>query len=67
MDGKEFFRQARSRLSYEQFSSFLANIKELNAQKQTREETLRKADEIFGEENKDLYLSFQGLLNRNMR
>ncbi|KAJ0257162.1 hypothetical protein HA466_0080750 [Hirschfeldia incana] len=67
MDGKEFFRQARSRLSYEQFSSFLANIKELNAQKQTREDTLRKADEIFGEENKDLYLSFQGLLNRNMR
>ncbi|CAA7056731.1 unnamed protein product [Microthlaspi erraticum] len=67
MDGKEFFRQARSRLSYEQFSAFLANIKELNAQKQTREETLRKADEIFGEDNKDLYLSFQGLLNRNMR
>nr|VDD42651.1 unnamed protein product [Brassica oleracea] len=67
MDGKEFFRQARSRLSYEQFSAFLANIKELNAQKQTREETLMKADEIFGEENKDLYLSFQGLLNRNMR
>ncbi|EFH66429.1 hypothetical protein ARALYDRAFT_471850 [Arabidopsis lyrata subsp. lyrata] len=67
MDGKEFFRQARSRLSYEQFSSFLANIKELNAQKQTREETLRKADEIFGGDNKDLYLSFQGLLNRNMR
>lgn len=27
----------RSRLSYEQFSAFLANIKELNAQKQTRE------------------------------
>ncbi|CAI0555568.1 unnamed protein product, partial [Linum tenue] len=37
IDGKEFFRQARSRLSYEQFSAFLANIKELNAQKQTRE------------------------------
>ncbi|KAL2326113.1 hypothetical protein Fmac_025171 [Flemingia macrophylla] len=27
----------RSRLSYKQFSAFLANIKELNAQKQTRE------------------------------
>ncbi|KAK7313956.1 hypothetical protein VNO77_39163 [Canavalia gladiata] len=67
IDGKEFFRQARSRLSYEQFSAFLANIKELNAQKQTREETLRKADEIFGSDNKDLYLSFQGLLNRNAR
>ncbi|KAM3684260.1 uncharacterized protein At4g15545 [Castanea sativa] len=67
IDGKEFFRQARSRLSYEQFSAFLANIKELNAQKQTREETLRKAEEIFGTDNKDLYLSFQGLLNRNVR
>ncbi|CAA2987471.1 Interactor of constitutive active ROPs 2 [Olea europaea subsp. europaea] len=65
IDGKEFFRQARSRLSLEQFSAFLANIKELNAQKKSREETLRKAEEIFGMENKDLYLSFQGLLNRN--
>ncbi|KAK4253491.1 hypothetical protein QN277_010155 [Acacia crassicarpa] len=65
IDGKEFFRQARSRLSYEQFSAFLANIKELNAQKQTREETLRKAEEIFGTDNKDLFLSFQGLLSRN--
>ncbi|XP_057950069.1 uncharacterized protein At4g15545-like isoform X2 [Malania oleifera] len=65
IDGKEFFRQARSRLSYEQFSAFLANIKELNAQKQSREETLRKAEMIFGTENKDLYLSFQGLLNRS--
>ncbi|KAL3737429.1 hypothetical protein ACJRO7_026229 [Eucalyptus globulus] len=66
IDGKEFFRQARTRLSYEQFSAFLANIKELNAQKQTREETLRKAEEIFGTDSKDLYLSFQGLLNRNV-
>uniref|UniRef100_A0A5B7AG46 At4g15545-like C-terminal domain-containing protein n=1 Tax=Davidia involucrata TaxID=16924 RepID=A0A5B7AG46_DAVIN len=66
IDGKEFFRQARSRLSYEQFSAFLANIKELNAQKQSREETLKKAEQIFGVHNKDLYLSFQGLLNRNI-
>ncbi|KAK2972006.1 hypothetical protein RJ640_005026 [Escallonia rubra] len=56
----------RSQLSFEQFSAFLANIKELNAQKQSREETLRKAEEIFGTDNKDLYLSFQGLLNRNI-
>lgn len=66
IDGKEFFRQARSRLSYEQFGAFLANIKELNAQRQSREETLRKAEEIFGTDNKDLYLSFQGLLNRSL-
>ncbi|XP_019082726.1 PREDICTED: uncharacterized protein At4g15545-like [Camelina sativa] len=65
IDGKEFFRQVRSRLSYEQFKAFLATIKELNAQRQTREETLRKADEIFGTENKDLYLSMQGFLNKN--
>ncbi|KAG8097720.1 hypothetical protein GUJ93_ZPchr0013g34513 [Zizania palustris] len=66
IDGKEFFRQARSRLSYEQFGAFLANIKELNAHKQSREDTLKKAEEIFGPDNKDLYLSFQGLLNRSM-
>ncbi|XP_038971612.1 uncharacterized protein At4g15545-like isoform X2 [Phoenix dactylifera] len=95
IDGKEFFRQARSvyasghaivdylmpicykaipmlvhfrsRLSYEQFGAFLANIKELNAHKQSREETLKKAEEIFGRDNKDLYVSFQSLLNRSLR
>nr|XP_010942390.1 uncharacterized protein At4g15545 isoform X1 [Elaeis guineensis] len=66
IDGKEFFRQARSRLSYEQFGAFLANIKELNTHRQSREETLKKAEEIFGTDNKDLYVSFQGLLNRNL-
>ncbi|CAO2178112.1 unnamed protein product [Urochloa humidicola] len=66
VDGKEFFRQARNRLSYEQFAAFLANIKELNAHRQSREETLRKADEIFGAENKDLFMSFQGLLSRRL-
>ncbi|KAL8209886.1 hypothetical protein R6Q57_006618 [Mikania cordata] len=65
VDGKEFFRQVRSRLSYEQFSAFLANVKELNSQKQSKEETLRKADEIFGPENKDLYAIFEGLITRN--
>lgn len=65
VDGKEFFRQVRNRLSYEQFSAFLANVKELNAHKQTREDTLRKADEIFGPENKDLYTIFEGLITRN--
>ncbi|XVF66325.1 hypothetical protein PTKIN_Ptkin10aG0026300 [Pterospermum kingtungense] len=66
VDGKEFFRQVRSRLSYEQFGAFLANVKELNSHKQTREETLRKADEIFGPDNRDLYAIFEGLINRNV-
>lgn len=30
------------------------------------QETLRKAEEIFGSDNKDLYLLFQGLLSRNL-
>ncbi|XP_062231344.1 uncharacterized protein At4g15545-like isoform X2 [Phragmites australis] len=66
VDGKEFFRQVRNRLSYEQFSAFLANVKELNAHRQTREDTLRKADEIFGPENKDLYTIFGSLITRNL-
>ncbi|XWS53705.1 hypothetical protein CRYUN_Cryun10bG0023300 [Craigia yunnanensis] len=66
VDGKEFFRQVRSRLSYEQFGAFLANVKELNSHNQTREETLRKADEIFGPDNRDLYAIFEGLINRNV-
>ncbi|CAN6351051.1 unnamed protein product [Urochloa humidicola] len=66
VDGKEFFRQVRNRLSYEQFSAFLANVKELNANRQTREDTLRKADEIFGPENKDMYTIFESLITRNV-
>lgn len=32
----------RARLSYEQFSQFLTSIKELNAGRQSREDTLRR-------------------------
>ncbi|XP_058758700.1 uncharacterized protein At4g15545 [Vicia villosa] len=66
VDGKEFFRQVRNRLSYEQFGAFLANVKELNSHKQTKEVTLQKADEIFGPENKDLFTTFEGLITRNV-
>ncbi|KAK9814366.1 hypothetical protein WJX72_004653 [[Myrmecia] bisecta] len=66
LDGKEFFRQARSRLSSESFSQFLQSIKELNAGKQTREQTLQKARDIFGTANGDLYASFEGLLSRHL-
>lgn len=85
-----FSFSCRSRLSYEHFSAFLSNVKELNAHKQTREvylfanylllpcsvvtnlyfvgfqETLRKAEEIFGPDNKDLYTIFEGLITRNL-
>ena len=65
-DGKEFFRQARSRLGYEEFSQFLQNIKELNAGRQSREDTLHKAEEIFGAGNADLFRSFESLLSRHL-
>lgn len=64
--GREFFRQARARLNYESFATFLNNIKELNGGRQTREETLRRAREIFGHQNQDLYKLFEGLLSRHL-
>jgi len=65
VDGKQFFRQARNSLSYEAFNEFLANIKRLNNQQQSREETLTEARKIFGPEQQHLYQEFELLLNRH--
>lgn len=65
VDGKQFFRKARGSLSYEGFNEFLANIKRLNAQQQTREETLERARVIFGPDHAHLYMEFEQLLNRH--
>eukprot|EP00951_Prasinocladus_malaysianus_P021947 scaffold182571_cov37-Prasinocladus_malaysianus.AAC.1 len=56
-----------ARLSYEQFSQFLQNIKELNAGRQSREDTLGKAKNIFGSDNNDLYVwvEFRTMRARN--
>ncbi|PFH36678.1 hypothetical protein BESB_048700 [Besnoitia besnoiti] len=65
VDGKVFFRNARSRMSYENFNLFLANIKKLNSHQQDREETLRNAQRLFGENNRDLYEEFKVMINRH--
>jgi len=65
VDGKEFFKRARHRLSFQQFNEFPANIKKLNSHLQTRDETLDKANEIFGPENQDLHIAFTSLLSRH--
>merc|ERR1711871_871117 len=65
VDGKEFFKKARHRLSFQKFNEFLANIKKLNSHLQTRDETLAKASEIFGPDNQDLHVAFTGLLSRH--
>jgi len=63
VDGKAFFRQARGKLAQESFNQFLASIKRLNNQQQTKEDTLAEARQLFGPENTDLYYSFENLLN----
>lgn len=65
LDGKQFFRQARNSLSYEAFNEFLANIKRLNNQQQSREETMAEARKIFGPEQQHLYKEFEQLLSRH--
>ncbi|CAK7337026.1 unnamed protein product [Dovyalis caffra] len=44
------------------FGAIVGKIKEFNAKRLTKAETLRKADEIFGPDNKDLYAMFKGLI-----
>ena len=41
---------------------FLSNIKRLNDHAQTREDTLMRAQDIFGADNDDLFQSFKSLL-----
>eukprot|EP01086_Lenisia_limosa_P015785 TRINITY_DN5273_c0_g1_i1.p1 TRINITY_DN5273_c0_g1~~TRINITY_DN5273_c0_g1_i1.p1 ORF type:complete len:273 (+),score=67.35 TRINITY_DN5273_c0_g1_i1:92-910(+) len=61
----EFFKIARSRLTYAEFNEFLSAIRRLNSNLMTREETLSKASQIFGTSNKDLLVSFEQLINRH--
>jgi hypothetical protein len=65
VDGKEFFRHARSRLNYDQFSQFLELIKRLNSGAATRETTLAQARELFGRENEALNRGFIALISRH--
>lgn len=65
VDGKHFFKTARSRLTYEQFNRFLNEIKKLNAHQQTRDETLDHSLEIFGDNHHELYEEFKQLLNKH--
>mmetsp|Transcript_14254 Transcript_14254/g.14069 ORF Transcript_14254/g.14069 Transcript_14254/m.14069 type:complete len:241 (+) Transcript_14254:33-755(+) len=50
VDGKSFFKMARSRLSNDTFDKFLASIKRLNAQEQSTDETLADVKKIFDQE-----------------
>eukprot|EP00316_Scyphosphaera_apsteinii_P001265 CAMPEP_0119340616 /NCGR_PEP_ID=MMETSP1333-20130426/100727_1 /TAXON_ID=418940 /ORGANISM="Scyphosphaera apsteinii, Strain RCC1455" /LENGTH=308 /DNA_ID=CAMNT_0007352415 /DNA_START=49 /DNA_END=975 /DNA_ORIENTATION=- len=65
LDGKDFFRSARLRLTYEQFNQFLGNIKRLNDHAQSRDDTLQRVQDIFGRENDDLFMAFKNLLTKH--
>lgn len=65
VDGKTFFRTARSRLSYEGFNSFLGAIKRLNSHQSSKDEVVLEAKKIFGTENGDLMADFLQLINRH--
>lgn len=63
MQGREFFLQAKSRLSYENFSVFSCYVKQLNDKSISKEMALVEVKEIFGDENADLYSTFASLLS----
>jgi hypothetical protein len=64
-DGREFFRRVRSRLSYDAFSAFLAQIKRLNMGTQDRRTTLAEVRAILGEGETALFEQFEGLIRRH--
>lgn len=66
LEGREFFKMAKNRLSQKQFSLFLNCIKNLNQRQQTKEETIAIAREIFGNENQDLFSAFQNILVKHI-
>uniref|UniRef100_A0A0G4FIP5 At4g15545-like C-terminal domain-containing protein n=1 Tax=Chromera velia CCMP2878 TaxID=1169474 RepID=A0A0G4FIP5_9ALVE len=66
VDGKEFFRVARSALSYESFNRFLSVIRQLNNRELSRDATLEHAKGIFGKDQPELLESFRMLLMRHM-
>ncbi|ORY40208.1 hypothetical protein BCR33DRAFT_372522 [Rhizoclosmatium globosum] len=64
VDGREFFKLARARLSAEDFSNLLNNVKAYNAREQTRNRTLDNMYSLLGDRNRDLYEQFEQLFSR---
>lgn len=66
IDGKEFFKEARLRLSYENFAIFLGYVKKLNDKLITKERALFELKDVFEEENEDLFEKFCALILRRV-
>jgi hypothetical protein len=62
IDGKKFFREARSRLSYEVFSRFLASVKRLNEGNVSKDRVISEVEDLLKDEHRDLFEDFVTLL-----
>lgn len=65
-EGKEFFRQAKNKLSWKQYNHLTAIIKKLNNRQQNKQETVAEAKKLFGAEHDDLFVAFSALLNHTL-
>ncbi|KAJ3029102.1 UNVERIFIED_CONTAM: hypothetical protein HDU68_000141 [Siphonaria sp. JEL0065] len=64
VDGREFFKLARARLSYDDFTNLLNNVKAYNARDPSRIRTLENMLSLLGDRHRDLYEQFEQLLAR---
>ncbi|KAG2379094.1 hypothetical protein C9374_007732 [Naegleria lovaniensis] len=67
IEGKEFFRHAKDVLSTRQFSEFLQQIKLLNNQQQSPQQTLQNVNEIFNGEHPQLLEGFKRILTQRQQ
>ena len=62
VDGRDFFRKAKSVLSYDQFTQLLWNVKAYNTRDQSRQRTLDNVFQVIGDTHPDMYDAFEALL-----
>ncbi|KAJ3337740.1 hypothetical protein HDU93_000630 [Gonapodya sp. JEL0774] len=62
VDGREFFKTARSVLSYDEFTQLLTNVKAYNNREQSRHRTLENTRALLGTKHQDVFENFGRLL-----
>ncbi|KXS13121.1 hypothetical protein M427DRAFT_59016 [Gonapodya prolifera JEL478] len=62
VDGREFFRTARSVLSYDEFTQLLTNVKAYNNREQSRHRTVENVRQLVASKHRDVFEQFQRLL-----
>eukprot|EP01135_Chromosphaera_perkinsii_P002216 Nk52_evm2s221 gene=Nk52_evmTU2s221 len=65
--GKDFFKQARSRLSTEAYTQLVDVIKEQNLNRLKKDEAMRICKKLFGEQHSDLFMNLQEFMSGKRR